>query len=316
MDSMLLYRGWQFNPNFFYHAGVDAEDAFLLVENKRKILVLSRLSDPMQKKDFSGDIIVEKRPADYLKKILKGKKISADAASLSAKMWNALEKSCSLADCSKSLLEKRRRKNPDEVRMMKRAAKLTREIMLSVASSDNKTEQQLANELLKETLDRGLEPAFRPIVASGKNSSVSHHRPSGKKIRGAVLVDYGVRYKHYCADLTRCIIPRGERKQQEIYENLQNIVQQIVDELPGLDSGQELAKFSEKLFKRKGLPRLPHSIGHGIGLDVHEFPRISKKYKDSLKGSVFTLEPSVYLKNFGLRYEDMVYFDGKKARVL
>jgi len=164
MDSLLLYRGWQFNPNFFYHAGVDVDDAFLIIKNRRKTLVLSALSEPPHKKYFSGDIIVAEEPLSHLKKILKGKKVSADASSLSAKIWNTLKKSCSLSDCSESLLEKRRRKNPDEIMMMKRAAKLTREILLSVNPSKGVTEQQLAKKLVMKTLEKGLEPAFPPIV--------------------------------------------------------------------------------------------------------------------------------------------------------
>ena len=59
-----------------------------------------------------------------------------------------------------------------------------------------------------------------------------------------------------------------------------------------------------------------HSIGHGIGLSVHEFPRLSKKYKDKIAGTTFTIEPAFYLRRYGMRFEDMVYFDGKKARIL
>jgi Xaa-Pro aminopeptidase len=68
--------------------------------------------------------------------------------------------------------------------------------------------------------------------------------------------------------------------------------------------------------ERKGLPRMIHAIGHGVGLDIHEFPRLSVKYKDELKGSTFALEPAVYYNSYGARFEETVYYDGKKVRIL
>jgi Xaa-Pro aminopeptidase len=68
--------------------------------------------------------------------------------------------------------------------------------------------------------------------------------------------------------------------------------------------------------KKAGLPKMIHSIGHGIGLQVHEFPRFNKKYKDKIRQSTFTIEPAVYFKDFGVRYEETVYYDNRKAVVL
>ena len=82
-------------------------------------------------------------------------------------------------------------------------------------------------------------------------------------------------------------------------------------------TGGELAKFARILYKKEGLTHPPHSIGHGIGLEVHEKPSLSISSKDKLEGATFAIEPSVYFTGkYGLRYENVVHFDGKKARVL
>ena len=86
--------------------------------------------------------------------------------------------------------------------------------------------------------------------------------------------------------------------------------------MPKLKTGKDLAVLSKKLYKKHKLPSLVHSIGHGIGLQVHECPRLGMKSKDRLKGTVMALEPAVYYEEFGIRYEENVYFDGKRARVL
>jgi Xaa-Pro aminopeptidase len=73
-----------------------------------------------------------------------------------------------------------------------------------------------------------------------------------------------------------------------------------------------------KAFRKMGLPQMPHSIGHGVGLEVHEYPRLRKGSKDLIRGTVFTLEPAVYFKNrFGLRYERGIFVNKSgKAEVI
>ena len=119
----------------------------------------------------------------------------------------------------------------------------------------------------------------------------------------------------YNSDITRCFLL--SREQGKTYNKLKRISASIIDQLPNLETGGELAKLTRALYKKEGLVHPPHSIGHGIGLEVHEKPSFFLKSKDSLVGATFAIEPSVYFKGeYGLRHENVVYFDGKKATVL
>ena len=170
--------------------------------------------------------------------------------------------------------------------------------------------------MLNETNNLGLSPAFEPIVATGKNSAMPHYRGSDVKIRDYVLIDYGVKYKFYNSDLTRCFFLKKDRRKEEAYSKLKSIVYEIIDNLQSFSTGADIARFSEKLFSRYGLPEQIHAIGHGLGLDVHETPALNKKSKDKLKNSVLAIEPGVYYKDFGARFEENIYFDGKKTKIL
>jgi Xaa-Pro aminopeptidase len=131
-----------------------------------------------------------------------------------------------------------------------------------------------------------------------------------------VLVDCGVRHKHYCSDLTRCFLLKKDRKRERQYESLQDICYSIVDGLPSLRTGKEVSALADRLIKKAGFPRMIHTIGHGVGLDVHELPNLSVKSEDGIAGATMAIEPAFYLGSHGMRYEETIFFDGKKARIL
>jgi Xaa-Pro dipeptidase len=166
------------------------------------------------------------------------------------------------------------------------------------------------------TLERGLEPAFTPIVSTDASTAFPHYTASAKKLGGLVMVDYGVRCGHYCADITRCFIRDNDHKKKEQYERLQDICYFIADALPGLEHGADAAALAEELISRAGFPKMPHAIGHGVGLDIHEFPRLNRKSKDVLSQATLAIEPSFYLKKYGMRFEETVWYDGKRVRIL
>jgi len=317
---LLLFRGEGFDPNFFYHSGVDIDHSFFL--SRPRTLFVPSLNFTLAKKLFSGKVIRYSSISDGLKPFIKKRKIGIDGRSLSASAYKKLSSLASLQDVSEVLLTSRSRKRKDEIGSISRAVRLTKKILsgLDFGSSQFKTENDVRKFLLMQTMELGIEPAYEPIVASGSNSRFPHYQ-SGNNARlragdGIVLIDYGVRYKHYCSDLTRCFFLRRGTKAEQTYKKLQDVFVEIIDAFPGFGSGKDLAEFAEKLYKKYRLPLPPHSIGHGIGLDVHEFPRLSKKYKDPLAGTTMAIEPSAYFETFGVRFEETIYSDGKKARVL
>ncbi|MDD5337484.1 MAG: M24 family metallopeptidase [Candidatus ainarchaeum sp.] len=318
MENLVLYHGAEFNANFFYHTGLDIDHSFYLKLGKKETLVVPKLNERAAKLVFKGKVLVYKKPSEDVLKLVLGKKVGLDYSNLPARMYERLNWGAKIEDASDALLELRAMKKDAEIANIKKAVNLTRKLFSELESSLEKfkTEMDVRNWLYSRTYELGLEPAFEPIVGSGINSALPHSHSSASKIRNFVLVDYGVRYNHYCADLTRVFFLKKEPKIIQAYEKTESIFNEIVDNFPQFENGKDLAVFAEKQFKRHHLPKSIHSIGHGVGLDVHEFPRLNRKYSDGLKGTVMAIEPGAYFRNFGVRFEHVVHFDGKKARIL
>jgi Xaa-Pro aminopeptidase len=169
-------------------------------------------------------------------------------------------------------------------------------------------EIEIAKALKKEVIDQGLELSFEPIVASGINSSYPHSVPGSRRIGPFVMIDFGVKYNHYCSDITEVVFLDKKAREFGLYGKIKDAFGMILDDLENCDNGNDVHLSYLNAFKRLGLPKMPHSIGHGVGLDVHEYPRLKKVSKDRIRGTVFTLEPAVYYRNrFGLRFERDIF---------
>ena len=153
--------------------------------------------------------------------------------------------------------------------------------------------------------------AFPSIVATGLNSASPHHAPTDEKVKtgDSVLVDMGVLYKGYRSDISRTIfVGEMEQKFSEIYSIV--LEAQMITccaAIPGI-TGQNLDKTAREFIISKGYgDYFIHGLGHGIGLDIHEKPMIVSSSQDILDvGSVFTLEPGIYIPDWGgVRIEDI-----------
>lgn len=312
---LLLYRGESFNANFFYHSGLDLDHSFLVLDSKKTLLVPA-LNETLARDTFKGKVEVYTDPVDALKRHVNKKTVGIDGANMSMRMAGKLRKFCRLNDLTLELLKDRAKKKPEEVANIARAVKYTKEIFENIDFKKARTEHDIRNQLLVQTMELGLETAFEPIVSSDKSSSYPHYQDGNRKLGKFVMVDYGVRYRHYCSDITRCFILDGDKKKKEQYERLQDICYFLVDSLPNLKNGKEINELASELLKKAGFPKMPHSIGHGVGLDIHEPPRLGLKSEDRLSGSVLAIEPSFYLKQYGMRFEETIDFTGKKPRIL
>ncbi len=320
MHPLLLYRGEAFDPNFYYYAGMDIDHAFLLLENGKKTLIVPRLNEKLAKERFNGDVVVyEGSVLETLKPLLKNKAVGIDGTTITLRLAARLKTMCKLRDESDFFARARTTKRKDEVSKIARAVSITKKIFNSIDFSKMKTEVDIKKYLLIETLKHGCEPAFEPIVATDRNARFPHYRSGDVKLGEMVLIDYGVRYKQYCADLTRCFFLKNTKKNTErkrIYNQLIKMTRSIVSNMPKLKTGKGVALYSAQLIKQFSLPEMIHSIGHGIGLEVHEAPRLGKKSTDPINGATVAIEPAVYFDDYGLRYEETVYFDGKNAKIL
>lgn len=203
-------------------------------------------------------------------------------------------------------------KEEKEIARMRQAAKLTDIIFTELIDSWNDfySEADAVNYILSCIAERGVEPSFPPIVASGKNAASPHHKPHYEKMQpGFCVIDFGVRFKGYCSDMTRTIyIGTPEKAEKHIYAHLLASQEKTITRVaPGM-SVHELDAFCRTELGEELSQYFIHSLGHGLGSQVHEFPSVSKKSAATLQERmVITIEPGVYVpETYGIRIEDDV----------
>ena len=185
------------------------------------------------------------------------------------------------------------------------------------------SEIQVANLIKKAYISHGVYVlSFPPIVAFGKNTSNIHHEPGKSKLkRGDIIMfDFGCTVNHYCSDMTRTYFwGKPSAKQKKVYEAVleeQNIA------LRKIMNGEKRAKVidasARKFLAKKFRNNFKHGLGHGVGTVIHEWPNFKPKSEDILPiGCVMTVEPGIYLKDFGgVRIEDMVLISKKGGKNL
>ena len=173
------------------------------------------------------------------------------------------------------------------------------------------TEKEIAFEIEKFFLTNGADSlAFDTIVASGPNSSMPHAVPTDRKIEDGdpITIDMGCKYNGYCSDMTRTVFA-GHVPQfmKPVYDLVLKNQLRVLEELKEGTNIKLVAKSVESEFKLQGA-NMVHSLGHGVGLDIHEYPFMSTKYDFILKENmVITDEPGIYIPTrFGVRIEDTV----------
>ena len=174
-------------------------------------------------------------------------------------------------------------------------------------------EIDIANEIEYRMKKMGASgPSFDTIVASGKRSALPHGVASTKVIENgnAVVVDMGAVYDGYCSDITRTVFVGGMSKEQErIYDLVAKAQKFAIDAIEDGVSCKEVNEVAVNEFRKNAMDKyFVHSLGHGVGLDVHERPFVAGRSSDVFKpGMVVTVEPGLYLPDkFGVRIEDMV----------
>jgi len=223
--------------------------------------------------------------------------------------------------------ELREVKGPEELAAMRRALELSEDVLRRISRdlAPGKTEREVAWEIERGLREGGAESlAFPPIVAAGENSARPHHQPGDHvlKMGEPILIDMGARLDGYCADITRTyILGPPDEQFRKIYTLVRRAQVKAEAELKaGMDSlaGDALAR--EVIAAGGYGEAFGHSLGHGVGLAVHENPALSphQERRATLKaGSVVTVEPGIYLAGWGgVRLEDMVLLQPDGAEVM
>jgi Xaa-Pro aminopeptidase len=223
------------------------------------------------------------------------------------------------------LMRQRMIKDADELRTITDAVKLGAAVYEKAleAVHPGVRESEVAGRLEYAARQAGAEGmSFETIVATGKRAALPHGRASNQLIprRGFVVVDSGVILRGYCSDMTRTVhVGRVNREERQWYKAvLEAQLAGIAAVAPGKTAG-EVDKAVRQVLQNAGLDRyFTHSTGHGVGLEIHEPPRIAKAQAERLEpGMVVTIEPGIYVPGRGgIRIEDMVVVTDSGCRVL
>ena len=185
------------------------------------------------------------------------------------------------------------------------------------------TEREVAWRMEMAMRDFGADGiSFDTIVASGPNGAMAHHRPSDRAIQEGepIVIDMGAIVEGYCSDITRTVVV-GEPDEtfNKIYDIVLGAQLTAINMVkPGM-TGEDCDDLSRAVIAEAGYgDNFGHSLGHGVGLAVHENPRVSPRSPDKLEPSmVFTVEPGIYLTGWGgIRIEDIVVLGDDGAKVL
>ena len=302
--------------------GVDCDNAALLVwangdvvfhTDFRYIPMVHRVAPWLKTKD--------------LKKLdFKAKKIGYES-NMTVARFEAFKKNhraAKFTDILAVLHELRSVKTADEIAKLRAAAKLNDEIWSEAAKSfkPGMTELDMARTIKHLMIERGEGEAFETIVCIGKNAAECHHVPDETVWDGKepVLVDMGVKLFGYCSDMTRNIPPKRESKRySEVYDAVLGAnLAAIAAAKPGMTAGG-LDKVARDFLKKRGFVKeFGHSLGHGVGIEIHEPPAIANKQTAKLKpGMVHSIEPGVYVEGeLGVRIEDLVLITKDGAELI
>jgi Xaa-Pro aminopeptidase len=309
----------------------EEREAYLIITKKSANLLYSSFN-PLTKQDgidYFPDIYKSKL-IDHLKKIIEKDDIKEIKIN---KFQTYVSESEILASLGVKVTEmssthiplQKMIKDEQEILHIKKAAKISKRSFKELEKKIKVgiTEQKVKEILEKIMKEKGCEkPAFPTIVAFGENSALPHHQPTDMKLKSnmAVLIDFGASYKGYRSDMTRSFW-FGDHPTKE-YKKIENIIHEAYKK--GLHAARNgLNKPVSNIDKatREYIEEAEygeyfiHTTGHGLGLDIHEFPSLNWKEKTNLVNDiVFTIEPGIYLEGkFGIRYENTICFNEKET---
>lgn len=215
-------------------------------------------------------------------------------------------------------------KTDEEIGFIAEACKIAESGYLDFLGSvkEGMTESEAAGLLEYYMRRHGAEDrSFETIAAFGKNTSVPHHAPGNTKLQKGmpVLLDFGCKYGGYCSDITRTFLfgNNGDGEFKTVYGHVLEAHCIAAENIRHGITGEEADAFARDHLKKYGLDKFfTHSLGHGIGINIHEAPKLSARSLEILRnGMVFSIEPGVYFEGkFGIRIEDSVMLENNRVR--
>ncbi len=325
-DTILIYNGSEnsIDKTFFYLTEASSgifEGSFLIVKPDGLKIITSELEEESARE--TGHEVIAANSRNQVEEAIKNELKDTDVvglnySSLTLESYTKLLRMIPekrFVDVSASISECRRIKKPNELKKLREAAKIGSEAFEKFTAKlrEGMTERELAAEVAHEMMLLGASgPSFDTIVAFGKNSSMPHYSPQNTKLKKGdfVLTDYGALFERYCSDITRTVVfGRATQKQKDMYELVLRAQEESMKVIKENVNGRDVDMVARKIIdasEYKG--RFIHSLGHGVGMDVHDHPALGTNFDFPLKENmVVTNEPGVYVPGFGgVRIEDDV----------
>lgn len=320
--------------NIRYFSGFSGTTGYLVLENKKGFLFTDARYHLVAKAvlpkhfrviDITGG--VEKPWKDFIK-AKHVRRMGFESQSMTVSLFRFFKRSSKgvdFVDVKAALDERRMVKRKEELVKLAVAQRITDRILseLKLWLRVGVSEQAIAWKIECLAREFGAEDiSFPPIVGINEHSASPHHQNSLRKLRRGdlVLIDMGVIFEGYCSDMTRMIFTKTPTAEQRaVYELVRKAQETARGGVKAGVTGVRADALAREVIGKAGYGKyFGHSLGHGVGLDIHELPNLSSKYSKPLpEGSVVTIEPGVYLPGkFGVRLEDMVVVQKHGVRTI
>ncbi len=305
--------------NLYYFSGFTGGEGLLVFTPEKKYIIVDgryTIQAKEQTKDFEViqySVLPYKIIADmgFDKIGFEDKTISYN----SFKMMSNAMPAVTLMGVSDELNEYRKVKSDEECKTIRRAEQIgdmAFEYILPFIKPGI-TEREIALELEYFMKKQGASAlSFDTIVAVGERSALPHANLTDKRVEEGkvVLMDYGCVYNGYCSDMTRTVaVGYADDKTKNIYDTVLKAQLSAIDAIKAAVPNKDVDKVARDIIADAGYGEtFTHSLGHGVGLEVHEQPNLSPRSEDALKtGNIVTVEPGIYIEGFcGVRIEDLV----------
>ena len=334
LDAMLISAP----ENRRYLSGFTGSAGYLLISKEHALLVTdSRYTEQATNQASQYQVLQVKSGWDWLMEWLEetgSKRLGFESQNMTVATYNnlldALKQRDSLSQVSlmatSGLAEDQRTiKDEQELAMLQKAIDASDAAMEAVCPEirEGMTEREVAWRMevaMRELGADGL--SFETIVAAGPNGAMAHHRPSDRAINSGepIVIDMGAQVGGYCSDITRTVVV-GEPDEtfRKVYDTVLGAQLTAINTVKAGMTGEECDGLARTVIAEAGYgDNFGHSLGHGVGLAVHELPRVSPKSSDLLQtDTVFTVEPGIYISGWGgVRIEDIVILGSDGANVL
>ena len=323
LDAAVLFSGESYNDlsskSTYYLSGFFDSWPHAVVVTKKDAVLFTGEPERAQKEGSIRTIIPSKKGA--LEKFIKSahiKRLGVDS-NFSFSRWTDIRKKlagASFTDISREMAELRAIKDTDEISKIRRASEITQKTLkIAEKNADSGDEASLVQKIKSEFVNNGAEIAFKPVVAGDENSANIHYFNCNSRYKKIVMADIGARWDFYNSDFTRTFLLEGSAEMKRAHQTLEHLVAELSDFIkPGMKC-IDAFNYAKKALEKRGYKKESfanfHSLGHGVGLDVHEYPVLTgnplfKKMKFE-EGMVFTIEPALYFEGrFGIRIENTV----------